>query len=594
MVKIRPSKGADFFMKSSKTQTGNIKNSLMLIFSIWKGELFFKPIADVKKELIIITAVINILALAPTIYMLQVYDRVMSSNSIETLIVLTFVLLLIYLIQGLLEWVRGRIFVRCGNRIEYEYGEDLYRYAFANERRDGKYTVNQALGDFTNVRQFGTGAGFIAFLDAPWTPLYLALMFVFHPLIGIYSLIGGTILFILTYLNEKITKETLTKANNASMQSNLISSQNINNAEVIEALGMFDVVKEKWKTSQMEVLKFQTKASDDASNLSSVTKFIRMAMQSLILGVGAYLAIKGEISGGMIIAGSVLMGRALAPVESLIGNWKAFINARASWARLHQLVTERKDEDKEKIQLPPPTGKVRVENAIISSSLNKKPVISGVNFELSEGDVLGVIGPSGSGKSSICKALVGVWPCLSGSVRLDGADIEQYDRKFLASYLGYLPQDVEIMIGSVAENVARMSKGSDEAIIKACQIANVHDLILNLPDGYSTRIGAYEQMPLSPGQRQRIGLARAIYGGPKLVILDEPNSNLDEEGEKALEKCIVELQNSKVTVIVVSHKKSLLRYCTKLLVVAEGRQIAFGNTAEILARLAGAVKPLGA
>jgi len=580
-------------MKSGDIKSDNIKNSLMLVFSIWRGELFFKPIADVRKQLLVITAIINILALAPTLYMLQVYDRVMSSNSVETLVVLTLVLLLVYLIQGLMEWVRGRIFVRCGNRIELEYGEEIFRYSFDSERRDGKYSTNQALGDFTNLRQFGTGAGFIAFLDAPWTPLYLILMFVFHPLIGIYSLIGGILLFVLTYLNEKLTKETLTKANMASMRSNQISSQNVSNAEVIEALGMFDSVKEKWRSSQIEVLKFQTKASDDASNLSSLTKFIRMSMQSLILGVGAYLAIKGEISGGMIIAGSVLMGKALAPVESLIGNWKGFVNSRSSWERLSKLIKDSSKNHKDLIQLPPPTGKLQLEAAVISSSINKKPVVSGINFELSAGDILGVIGPSGSGKSSICKALVGVWPCLQGSVKLDGADINQYERKFLASYIGYLPQDVEIMSGTVAENVARMSRGKDEAIIEACQIADVHNLILNLPEGYSTRIGAYEQMPLSPGQRQRIGLARAIYANPKLVVLDEPNSNLDEDGEKALEKCILQLQQLKITVVVVSHKKSILRYCTKLLLVAEGRQVTFGNTSEVLSKLIGAAKPLG-
>lgn len=580
-------------MKPGDVQVASIKNSLMLVHSIWRGELFFKPIEEVKKELLVITAVINILALAPTVYMLQIFDRVMSSYSIETLIVLTVVLLLVYLIQGLLEWVRGRILVRCGNRIELEYGEEIFRYAFDSERRDGKYTTNQALGDFTNLRQFGTGAGFIAFLDAPWTPLYLVLMFVFHPVIGIFSVIGGAILFVLTYMNEKLTKETLTQANIASMRSNQLASQNVHNAEVIEALGMFDSVKQKWRSSQFEVLKFQTKASDDALNLSSITKFIRMAMQSLILGVGAFLAIKGEISGGMIIAGSVLMGRALAPVESLIGNWKAFVNSRASWQRLFQLINESRLVQKELIQLPPPTGKLQVEAAVISSSINKKPVISGINFELAVGDILGIIGPSGSGKSSICKALVGVWPCLHGSVRLDGADINQYERKFLATYIGYLPQDVEIMSGTVAENVARMSRGTDEAIIEACQIANVHDLILNLPEGYSTRIGAYEQSPLSPGQRQRIGLARAIYGKPILVVLDEPNSNLDEEGEKALEKCIHQLQQSEVTVVVVSHKKSLLRYCTKLLLIAQGRQVTFGNTSEVLSKLMGAAKPLG-
>lgn len=571
----------------SKPRQAQPAAPMPLLPSIFRGMEVFGSVKEAMPQVIFITAVINILALAPTVYMLQVYDRVMSSSSLETLTVLTTVLLLVYAMSSALEWTRGRVLVRAGNRMDLDHASRVYALAFRVERLyPGTYTVGQALSDFGQVRQFATGGGLLAFLDAPWTPIYLLLMFFFHPMVGWYSILGGTVLFALTIANDALTKKDLQLSNQASARALQIAGQQSQNAEVIEALGMFDGIKNRWLKYQIDMLNWQTRASDRAADLTAVIKFFRMSTQSLILGLGAYLALKGEISSGMLIAGSVLMGKALAPVEALIGAWKTFGSTRTAWERLSGLLREEGGAAPARMDLPPPTGQLTLESATIAPSVRHAPVLSGVNFSLNKGDVLAIIGPSGSGKSGLCRAIVGVWHLASGSVRLDGAELGQYPRESLARHLGYLPQDVEILDGTVAENVARMGEIDDAAVLAACQESGVHDLVVHLPQGYGTQVGAFGGLPLSAGQRQRLGLARAIYGEPSLIVLDEPNSNLDEEGEKALERCVQSLRERGTTVVIVTHRPSILKISNRLLVLNGGRQVAFGPTTEVLAALA--------
>ena len=538
-------------------------------------------------QVILITAMINVLALAPTVYMLQVYDRVMSSFSTETLVVLTSVILLVFGLSSALEWTRSRILVRAGNQMDMQHSSRIYQLAFRIERiHPGGYTVGQALNDFGNVRQFATAGGLLGFLDAPWTPFYLLLMFFFHPMIGWYSLLGGMILLGLTIANDHLTKRDLALSNQSAARAQQIAGQQTQSAEVIEALDMFDGIRDRWMKYQLDMLNSQTRASDRAADMTAVTKFFRMSTQSLILGLGAYLAIHGEISAGMIIAGSVLMGRALAPIEALIGGWKNFGSSRIAWERLQHLLNNEEAVEQPALDLPAPTGQLSLEQAVIAPSRQAAPVLAGVSLSLGKGDVLAVIGPSGSGKSCLCRGLVGVWPLLGGAIRLDGAELGQYGRKALARSVGYLPQAVEILDGSVAENIARMGVVDDAEVIRACQMAGVHDLVVRLPEGYGTKIGLNGGLPLSPGQRQRIGLARAIYGRAKIVVLDEPNSNLDEEGEKALERCVQALRDNEITVVIVTHRPAILKMSTKVLLLNNGKQIAFGPTAEVLGNLA--------
>ncbi len=492
-----------------------------------------------------------------------------------------------YVLSSALEWTRSRVLVRAGNRMDLDHAGRTYELAFRMERmQPGAYSVGQALSDFGQVRQFATSGGLLGFLDAPWTPIYLLLMFFFHPMVGWFSVMGGLLLFGLTIANEVLTKKDLHLSSQASARALQVAGQQSSNAEVIEALGMFDGIRQRWFKYQVDMLNWQTRASDRAADLTAVTKFVRMSTQSLILGLGAYLAIQGEISSGMIIAGSVLMGRALAPVEALIGSWKNFGAARTAWGRLSALMREQSQTEVPLMDLPPPTGQVAMAGAAVAPSLRQPPVLTGISFSLQPGDVMAVIGPSGSGKSGLCRGLVGVWPLANGSLRLDGADLSQYARQALAQHLGYLPQGVEILDGTVAENVARMGVIDDAAVLEACQQAGVHELVVHLPEGYGTRVGAFGGLPLSAGQRQRIGLARAIYGRPRLVVLDEPNSNLDEEGEKALERCVQTLGEQGSTVVIVTHRPSILKISTRLLVLNGGRQLAFGPTAEVLAALA--------
>jgi ABC-type protease/lipase transport system fused ATPase/permease subunit len=544
------------------------------------------------------SAFINLLMLVSPLYMMQVYDRVLHSKSEATLLMLTLITVGLLGVMAMLEVIRSRILVRVGGRMDQLLSERILSAQFqASLHRIGA-NPGQASRDFDTVRQFLTGAGIFAFFDAPWTPLILALMFMFHPVLGLIALVGGIALFGLALINEAVTKKVLEAANkNAVVAAGAIDSSmrnaevleamgaidsSMRNAEVLEAMGMFGNFRDRWAGRREEILRLQSIASDRAGVIMGLTKFIRLLLQTAILGGGAYLAIHEQISPGLIIAGSIMMGRALAPVEQAIGTWKQFVGARIAHRRLNELLS-RVPKHQERVALPRPTGDLKIESVVVVPPGSSAPTLSRVSFDLPAGQVLGVIGPSGAGKSTLARLLVGAWRPYAGTVRIDGADLHNWDPEARGDFMGYLPQDVELFDGSVAENIARFGEMDSEAIVTAAKRAGVHDMILHLPQGYDTPIGT-GGCALSGGQRQRIGLARAVYGGPCLVILDEPNSNLDDEGEAALVYAITELKRSGTTVVIISHRPSILGVTDQILVLAEGTVRMFGNRAEVLAR----------
>jgi len=447
----------------------------------------------------------------------------------------------------------------------------------------GSKASSQPLDDLTGLRQFLTGNGLFAFFDAPWLPIYIAVLFMFHVSYGVMAIITVIILLILAIVNEKMTSGFLKEANEQAIAARGLVNKNLRNAEVVESMGMLAGIRERWKAGTQQVLIKQAQASANAGAISSMSKTFRMLAQSLILGLGAYLALQQEITPGLMIAGSILLGRALAPIDLMISSWKGFIAARGQYERLNEVLLKI-PEDEEKMSLPAPNGCVDVTGVMVVPPGMKVPVVKGVTFRLDAGDALGIIGPSASGKSTLGRALLGVWPALNGKVRLDGVDVFEWDREQLGPHIGYLPQDIELFDGTIAENIARFTEVDSAKVVAAAKLADVHETILGLPQGYDTVIGSTNGA-LSGGQRQRIGLARAVFGDPKLILLDEPNSNLDDVGEKALAKAIRALKKKKVTTIVITHRPSILNELDKLLILKDGLAVAFGPKTAVLQEL---------
>ncbi len=527
---------------------------------------------------------INLLMITPAIYMLQVYDRVLSSGSESTLLVITLLLVFLFVAMGLLEWMRSLILVRVSSKLETLLNSRLFTVSFKQALYSGGQNSNgQPLEDLTALRQFMTGNGLFAFFDMPWIPIYMAILFLFHPAIGWLAVATAIILVVFAIFNEKSTSKWLQRANVLAMQNRSRLGKNLMNAEVVESMGMLGNLKGRWLEQVNKVLFLQSKASTNAGFWVSLSKVFRMTAQSLVLGLGAYLALQQEISPGIMIAGSILLGRALAPIDLLIGTWKGFIAARGQYKRLNELL-KKVPQEEEPMQLPDPEGNIRVENILVVPPGGKVPVVKGVNFAVEKGQLIGVIGPSGAGKSTLARALLGVWPIHSGKVRLDGADIAQWDREALGSFIGYLPQDVELFQGTISENIARFGAVDPNKVIAAAMKADVHEFILRLPAGYDTVISGSGGV-LSGGERQRIGLARALYGDVRLVVLDEPNSNLDDQGEQALMKALITLKSEQVTVLIISHRPSVLKVVDQIILMKEGVLVDYGTTANVLAKL---------
>lgn len=529
--------------------------------------------------------VINLLMLMPSIYMMQVYDRVLASRNGFTLGMLTLIVVGLYVLMSLMEWIRASVLIRVGNQLDMKLSQRTFTAAFERNLHRNGASPAQATADLANIRQFLTGQGLFAFFDAPWLPIYLIFCFFFHPLLGAIVVVGAAILFFLAYLTEIATREPLAQANQASMQAASFANNNLRNSEVIEAMGMLPAIRQRWYEHHLKILENQTIASDRAAKINAVTKFMRVALQSLALGAGALLAIEDIITPGMMIAASILMGRALQPVELAIGTWKQFISARSAYSRLEEML-QTYPERGEGMPLPPPTGQLILENVVAGAPNAQTPILKGLNFSILAGDVVGVIGPSASGKSTLARLLVGVWQAQGGKVRLDSADIYQWNKDELGPYIGYLPQDIELFEGTIAENIARFGKIDSEAVILAARRAGVHDMILHFPQGYDTQLGTDGGI-LSGGQKQRIALARALYGDPSLVVLDEPNANLDDVGEEALVHAILDLHQRGKTVVLISHRTSIINAVTKLLVLHEGQMRLYGPRDQVLAALQG-------
>lgn len=526
---------------------------------------------------------INILMLTAPLYMLQVYDRVLTSRSHPTLIALTILAGGMLLVMGALDFIRSRILVRSGARIDEKLNGSVFNAVFQKCLTDRDMQGGQPLRDLDAVRQFLTGPGPFALFDAPWMPVYIAVIFLFHPMLGLIALSGACLLFAFALHNEILTRGPLQRANMLSGQANAFATSSLRNADAIAAMGMGPAMLNRWRRQHLAGLSIQGVASDRAGVISAATKAIRMFLQVAILGVGAALAIDQIITPGAMIAASIIMGRALAPVEQALGHWRGFVGARTAKRRLQELLAAYNAQD-DAMQLPPPEGRLAVEALAAAPPGVAKPVLRDVSFSLDPGDALGVIGPSASGKTTLARLLVGVWPSLAGTIRLDGATVYDWPSDALGRYVGYLPQDVALFDGTVAENISRFDEEPDpEAIVAAARKANVHDMILHLPQGYDTRIGE-NGSTLSGGQRQRIGLARALYGDPILVVLDEPNSNLDAAGDEALTEAILGLKARGATVVVMAHRPSAIAAVDKLLFLLDGRVVAFGPKEDVLAK----------
>jgi PrtD family type I secretion system ABC transporter len=525
---------------------------------------------------------INLLMFVAPLYMLQVYDRVLGSRNETTLVMLTIIAGGMLFVFGCLELVRSRVLVRIGCRLDRILNTQVFSSVFEQSVKQPSGSHSQALRDLDSLREFMTGSGLIAFCDAPWVPLFIAVVFLFHPLLGLVALVGAVIIFLLALANEVFTRKPLSEASKANVGANTFVTTSLRNAEAVQAMGMLPGVMSRWSRRHQDVIGLQARASDRAGLILSTSKAIRMFLQVAILGTGAYLALQKEITPGTMIAASIIMGRALAPVEAAVGQWRGFVNARTAYQRLNALLAESSDAS-EHMPLPAPRGDLSAERVVVAPPGSRTPVLKGVSFELPAGEAMGVIGPSGAGKSTLARALVGVWPAANGAVRLDGADLHDWDKEELGPYIGYLPQDVELFDGTVAENIARFRDVDSEAVVRAAQMAGVQDMILRLPDGYDTKIGAGGQA-LSGGQRQRVALARALYGDVRLVLLDEPNANLDTEGEKALTEAIAKLRSEGRTVVIITHRPRLLSGVDKVLAMDGGQVKAFGPRQEVLAR----------
>lgn len=528
---------------------------------------------------------INMLAFVGPLYMMQVYDRVITSRNETTLLFLTLIAGFLLLVYAVLERCRSALLVRLGALFDERARDGVFNLSVRGSLLAPAGGHAQSIRDLDTVREFGTGSGLISLCDTPWVPIFIAGCFILHPWFGYIATAGGLIIFGLALGNELTTRGHLKTASNNSVAANSWVQATFRNAESLRAMGMMGALRKRWTEKHDDLLLWQAKASDRAGIFLAATKFTRAFLQIAILGTGALLTIEGQVSAGAMIAASIMMGRALSPVETVVGQWKNVINARAARDRLFKLFASMPPEP-ERMLLPPPSGAITLENVIAAPPQQRVPTIRGISLAVKPGQVLAVVGPSGAGKSTLARVLCGVWPTLSGSVRFDGSELSHWDSEQLGSNLGYLPQDIELFDGTIAENIARFQEIDEEQVIAAARLAGVYEMIQALPEGFNTRIGD-RGASLSGGQRQRVGLARAMYGMPAVTILDEPNSNLDAEGEMALLKAIEQMKQAGRTVILITHKPNILNAVDLIAIIANGQLQSFGEREQILPRLLG-------
>ena len=521
----------------------------------------------------VFTAVINILMLVPSIYMLELYDRVLGSRNEFTLLMLTVMAVGLFGLSSLLEYFRSMIVVHVGDRIDQELNQRVFTAAFEQNLGKNSVDAGQALGDLNTVKQFVTGPAMFAFFDAPWFPIYLGIIFMFDPWLGLFATASTATLIGLAAVNELVLRQPTKQSAELALRSSNMASANLRNAEVIDAMGMLPAIRRRWYNTHRDFLSNQIVANSRGARFTAVTKFVRITVQSLILGLAAYLVIQGSVTAGMMIAASILLGRSLAPVEQIISQWRQFAIARAAYGRLTELLQANPEREK-RMSLPRPKGRVATESLTAG-------VLKTATFDCEPGDCVAVVGPSGSGKTTLARLLVGVARPDFGTVRLDGAEVQQYNRDELGQAIGYLPQDIELFAGTIAENIARFDQVDAEQVIAAARLAGVHDMIISMPNGYETQLGI-NGSGLSGGERQRVALARALYNRPSIVVLDEPNSNLDIAGDQALSQAVAQLRNSGTTVFIVTHRPDIIDQTNKILVLNQGLVASFGPTQQIL------------
>jgi ATP-binding cassette subfamily C protein len=524
---------------------------------------------------------INLLYLASPLYMLQIYDRVVTSGSQTTLVMLTIVLLAAFLALAGLDLMRARILTRASVRLDRLISARIV--AASVETSSSGASQSQPIRDFDTFRQVITGSGIHALFDLPWSPIYIGIIFLLHPWLGFFALGSSLLLVAMAVINEYLVRWPLKQANDLATANYNFTEMSLRNSEVIRAMGMVDGLLRRWGRDRNLALRRQAEASDRAALMSGAIRFLRLTMQSLILGLGAYLVIERQTTAGSMFAASLLLGRGLQPVEQIVGLWRSLILARAALARVRKLV-DGKAENERSFNLPKPTGKISVEQVSYAIPNPQKVLLREVSFQLEAGEALGIVGPSGAGKSTLARHLAGIMQPSRGTVRLDGADLSHWGRDALGDHIGYLPQDIELFSDTVAANIGRFKTNVDQEVIEAARLAGVHDMIIRLPQGYETQIGEGGAV-LSGGYRQRIALARAVFGTPNLIVLDEPSSNLDADGDRALSDCAIELKRRGSTVIIVSHRPSTLANVDKILLLRDGGVEAFGMRNEIVALL---------
>ena len=547
--------------------------------------LAFEPLKPVIYKAIGFSTLISLLALMPTVYMLEVYDRVVNSRSGMTLLMLTVLIVLAYAVMELLEKIRGALMRAAGVQVDEALSKRIYDAMFLGflKRQVGGST--QVLNDLKLVREFLANPALMAIFEAPVALVALALIFAISPVLGWASVLGAIAQIGVAFMNERATRKPLNEANRSAVGAQQFAEASLRNAHVMESMGMLDAVHDRWQKRQQEFVAYQATASEGAGLWTAMSKAVQQVMSSLLLGLGAWLLLKNMLNGGesMMIIGSVLGGRVLAPLSQLVAQWNSVVTVRAAWSRLENLLANVPVKP-EAMPLPAPKGMLTVEGLMAGAPGQQVPIVRGVQFALSPGEVLAVVGPSASGKTTLARLLVGLWPAMSGKVRLDGADVYTWEKTELGPYLGYLPQGVELLDGTLAENIARFGEVDMAQVEAAARLVGVHELIMSLPEGYNSPVGRDGAM-LSGGQRQRVGLARALYGKPVFVVLDEPNSSLDEAGDAALANAIATLKQLGTTFVVMTHRTSVLGVADKMLIMREGAQQAFGPRDEVLAAL---------
>lgn len=528
-----------------------------------------------------LTYLLELLSLAPMLYMLNVYDRVLSSRSGITLVSLTLIVVAVYVFWGALEWVRQRLMVRLSLRIDWDVGPDVFDASFRSHALRKNVDVYQLLGDLMDLRQFLTGAPLLAIIQAPFALVFIGIGWLFHPYLAIFATVASALILFFTYMTLKVSGPIMREAQQAKSQANRVAADSLRHAETTLAMGMLGAVRDRWYEQHSQFLTKQVYASEASGLMGGFTGFITRAMPSLQIGLGVYLAMQGLITGGMVIVASMLVSKAMGPMNALLANWRSIATARQAYDRVNALLLD--DEVyQSQMQLPLPRGELLVSDLVGLPVGAKKPVLSGINFQLAAGQVLAVVGPSAAGKSSLVKLLLGLWAPAAGSVRLDGVELSDWSHDEVGPHVGYVPQEIEFFEGSVAENIARLGVVDSEKVVQAAELIGMHSTILGFPQGYDTPMGE-SGFALSGGQRQRLAIARAVYGAPKYIVMDEPNSNLDDPGEAALVQTINKLKEMGTTVVLTTHRPRLVGAVDLMLVLQAGKQVAFGPAKSILA-----------